>query len=52
MLELWEMRSMPLLPSLSCPLWPGVIAPDRVLLSMGQIEVFDFKTECKQMTYA
>ena len=27
MLELWEMQSTPLLPSLPGPLWPGVIAP-------------------------
>ena len=38
MLELWVMRSTPLLPSLSGPLWPGEVAPDR-LLSMGQIEL-------------
>ena len=36
MLELWEMRSTPLLPSLSGPLWPGFVVPDRVI-SMGQI---------------
>ena len=36
MLELWGMRSIPLLPSLSGPLKPRVIAPDRVL-SMGHI---------------
>ena len=35
MLELWRMRSTPLLPSPSSPLWPGVVAFDRVL-SMGQ----------------
>ena len=29
MLELWEMRSTPLLPSLPGPLWPGVVAPDK-----------------------
>ena len=34
MLELWGMQSTPLLPSLPGPLWPGVVAPDRVL-SMG-----------------
>ena len=33
-LELWGMRSNPLLPSLPGPLWPRVVAPDRVL-SMG-----------------
>ena len=38
MLELWWMRSIPLLPSLQGPLLPGVVAPDRVL-SMGQIEL-------------
>ena len=29
MLELWGMRSAPLLPSLPGPLWPGVVAPDK-----------------------
>ena len=38
MLELWGMRSIPLLLSLPGPLWPGVVAPDRVL-SMSQIEL-------------
>ena len=38
MLELWEMQGTPSLPSLPIPLWPGVVAPDRVL-SMGQIEL-------------
>ena len=38
MLELWGMLSIPSLPSLPGPLWPGVVAPDRVL-SMGQIEL-------------
>ena len=37
MLELWGMRSTPSLPSLPGPLWPGVVAPDRVL-SMSQID--------------
>ena len=36
--ELWRMPSTPLLPSLPGPLWPGVVAPDRVL-STGQIEL-------------
>ena len=36
MVELWGMRSTPLVPSLPAPLWPGVNAPDRNL-SMGQI---------------
>ena len=34
MLEIWEMRCTPLLPSLPGPLLPGVVAPDRAL-SMG-----------------
>ena len=29
MLELWGMRSTPSLPLLPCPLWPGVVAPDK-----------------------
>ena len=40
MLELWKIRSTPSLSLLPVPLWPGVLAPDRVL-SMGQIELFD-----------
>ena len=36
-LELWGIRSTPLLPSLPGPPRPGVLAPDNVL-SMGQIE--------------
>ena len=39
MLELWEMWCTPLLTSLPGPLWPRVVAPDRVI-SMGQIELF------------
>ena len=38
MLELWRMQSTPSLPSLLCPLWPEVVAPNRVL-SMGQIKL-------------
>ena len=38
MLELLGVQSNPLLPSLPGPLWPRVVAPDRVL-SMGQIEL-------------
>ena len=38
MLEFGGMCSTPLLTSLLGPLWPGVVAPDRVL-SMGQNEV-------------
>ena len=40
MLELWRMQSTPPLPSVPGPLWPGVVAPDRVL-SMGQIELLE-----------
>ena len=40
MLELWGMRNTPSLPSLAVPLWPRVVAPDRVL-SVGQIELSD-----------
>ena len=39
-LEIWGMRSTLSLPSLSGPLWPGLVAPDRVL-SIGQIQLFD-----------
>ena len=39
-LELWGMWSTSSLPSLTGPLWLGVVAPDRVLY-MGQIEMFD-----------
>ena len=38
MLEHWGMRRTPSLPLLLGPLWPRVVAPDRVL-SMGQIEL-------------
>ena len=51
MLELWGMRSTPLLPLLPGPLWPGVVAPDRVL-SIGQIECFDISILYKQTAYA
>ena len=37
MLDVWGMRSTPLLPSLPGPLWFVVVAPDRVL-SVGQRE--------------
>ena len=32
MLELWEMQSIPLLPSLPGPLWSRVVAPDKGLI--------------------
>ena len=38
MLDLWGMQSTPSLLSLPGPLWPKVVAPNRVL-SMGQIEL-------------
>ena len=38
MLVLWGMQSTPSLPLLPDSLYPGVVAPDKVL-SMGQIEV-------------
>ena len=38
MLEFWGMQRIPSLPLLPGPLWPRVVAPDRVL-SMGQIEL-------------
>ena len=38
MQELWGMWSTPSLPSLLGPLWPGVVALDRVR-AMGQIEL-------------
>ena len=37
-LELWGMKSTPSFPSLPGPLWPGMVAPDRVL-SEGQLEL-------------
>ena len=40
MLEIWGMRSTFSMLSLSGQLWPGELAPDRVL-SMGQTELFD-----------
>ena len=54
MLEPWGMYSTSLLPLLTGPLWPGEIAPDRVL-PMGQIELFETElflhlTVCKLMT--
>ena len=38
MLEVWWMWGTPSSPSLPGQLWPGLVAPDRVL-SMGQIEM-------------
>ena len=36
-LELWGIWSTPSLPLFPYSLWPGVVAPDRIL-SMGQVE--------------
>ena len=50
--ELWRLlQSTPSLLLHPGSLYPGVVAPDRVL-SMGQIELFDILTACKQQTYA
>ena len=38
MLERWGMQSIPSLPSFPGPLWPGVVASDRVL-AIGKIEL-------------
>ena len=38
MLEIWGLRGAPSLPSLQGPLWPDVVAPNRVL-SMSHIEL-------------
>ena len=40
MLDLWGIWWAPSLPSLSGPLWSGVVTPKRIL-SMGQIEPFE-----------
>ena len=37
MVELWGMRSTPLLATLPDPFWSGVVEPEGVL-SLGQIE--------------
>ena len=39
LMELWGMQSIPLLPLLPGPLWPGVVAPDGIL-SMGETELY------------
>ena len=43
MLELWEMWTTPALQSLPGPLWPRLVASNRVL-SKSQIELFDIQT--------
>ena len=50
-LQFWSFRGMwstPSLPLLPGSLWPDIVVPLR-LLSMGQIELFDHLTMCKQM---
>ena len=47
-MSMWSTSSLPLPPG---SFWPGVVAPDRVLL-MDKTELFDIYTKCKQMTYA
>ena len=49
--ELWGMWSTSSLTLLPVLLWPGLVASDRVLY-MGQIELLDIRTLCKQMTNA
>ena len=49
MLELWEMQSTPLLPSLPGPVWPRVVIPDRILF---EITYFLYLTLFKLRTYA
>ena len=49
MLDLWGMWSTLLLSLIPDPLWPGVVAPGRVL-SMSWIEMFDHLSVYKQMT--
>ena len=49
MLELWGMQSTPSLPLLPGPFWFVMVPPDWVLF-IGQIELFDHLTMCKQMT--
>ena len=49
MLEIWGMQSTP-----SFPLLPASFDQEwsHRALSVGQIELFEIETECKQMTYA
>ena len=48
-LELWEMWSALSLPLLPGPLWPRVVVCDSIP-SLGQVELLDHLTMCKQMT--
>ena len=65
MMKLWGIRGTPSLPLLPGPLWPGVVAPDRILsmaqisnwvskndicqIELLEIELFDHLTVCRQM---
>ena len=49
MLVLWRIQSTPSLLSLPGPLWPEVVAPDRVL-TMDLIELVDIQPVRKQIT--
>ena len=51
MLEFWRMWSTPSYPSLPGPIWPGSLAPDRVL-SRDQIELkcYYAKLTCLKLT--
>ena len=51
MLEILVTQNTPLLQCLPGPLKPRVLAPDSIL-SIGQTELFDMWTECKQTTNA
>ena len=41
LLEVWGMCNTLSLSWLTCTVWPGVIAPDRAQIIMGQIELLD-----------
>ena len=49
MQDLLGMLSTRLLSLLPSPLWLGMVATETVI-PMGQLELFDIQTECKQMT--
>ena len=50
-MEIWGIWNILSLSLLLGPLWLRVVSLDRVL-SMGQIDLFNIQTVCKQMTYA
>ena len=49
MLELWGMQNTPSLPSISNPLRPGMVAPDKVL-SMGQRELWHSNSQTNDLS--